>query len=47
MTPKQRYKFLVISFVSLLQELVVLVTLAHVRPEWRANLLFSEWADDQ
>ncbi len=43
---KDRCKYLVVSLVSLCQEIVTLVTLGFVTPEWRAMLLFSEWSGE-
>jgi formate/nitrite transporter FocA (FNT family) len=43
---KARFKLCVLAVVCIAQELVTLMTLGFVVPEWRAKVLFSDWMDE-
>lgn len=41
----EQIKYWALSWVGLAQELVVIVTLGFLCPDWRAKVLFSDWMD--
>ena len=46
-TKQDNFKLVVLALVSIAADLVTLVSLGTINPNWRADVLFSDWMQDE